>query len=72
MISKEEAEKAGFSTVEGGSRLTADRAALRERLKELLPELVSSDGHLDVKALQEFLNLGLHDGSKKENITVIY
>ena len=57
MIEQREAEKLGISIAKNGKRLERDREALRDKLRELLPELVSSDGHVNVKALQDVVDV---------------
>ena len=57
MIGKEEAQKKGIGTVDSNARLESDRDALRDKLRELLSELVNSDGQVDVKALRDVVDV---------------
>ncbi len=57
MIRKEEAQKQGIITVDGNARFANDRQTLRDKLRELLPSLVNSDGHVDVKALRDMVDV---------------
>ncbi len=57
MIKKSEAKNHGVSISDGKKRQESDREELRNKLRELLPGLVNADGHVDVKALRDVVDI---------------
>ncbi len=57
MIKKSEAKNHGVSISDGKKRKESDREELRNKLRELLPGLVNADGHVDVKALRDVVDI---------------
>ena len=57
MIKKSEAENCGIAITDGNSRLESNQETLKKKLRELLPGLVNADGHVDVKALRDVVDI---------------
>ncbi|MYB33984.1 MAG: site-specific DNA-methyltransferase, partial [Gammaproteobacteria bacterium] len=57
MIKQSEAKNHGIAITDSKKRFERDQEALRERLRELLPCLVNVDGHVDVKALRDVVDI---------------
>ena len=57
MIKKEEAKKLGLKVQEQKDTMGEKNAKLIEKLKSLLPNIINSDGTLDIKALKDVIDI---------------
>ena len=65
MIDRKKAKKGGVRIIDSGSKIAQDKAVLQEKLRALLPNLVNSDGQVDVKALHNALSPGETTGNNQ-------
>ena len=57
MIKKETAHAHGIKTIDTAEKIAVQKNEKLEALKNLAPELINSDGQLDVNALQDFVDI---------------
>ena len=71
MIKKEEAKKLGIKVQEQKDTLEQKNAKLIEKLKSLIPNIINSDGTLDIKALKDAIDIS-HTTSKNQGYELTF
>lgn len=64
MIDRDKIKQHGIRSVTSGDLLQKNKVELIKQIKKLLPRVIDSDGHLNVKTLQELVNIS---GSTSNN-----
>ena len=65
MIDKRQAKANGFNVAEGSNQAAEEKKRKLEALKKLAPELVNGDGQVNVRALEDFVDLSRTTANNK-------
>ncbi|OJA03589.1 DNA methyltransferase, partial [Bathymodiolus thermophilus thioautotrophic gill symbiont] len=57
MINQKTAQKEGVNIIDSRQVLTTKKQALIEQLKAILPNVINADNQLDIKALQDVVDI---------------